>query len=109
MVKVVALIRRREDLSREEFLRRWQSEHPEFVRALGGVLRYVQNPAIAHRRDWPYDGLAELWFGSVEAVRAAFEGPAADALREHEESFIGRLDWFLAEETAVPLETGVEK
>ena len=103
MVKVIALIRRRHDISRDEFLHRWQVEHPPYVRRLPGVRCYVQNPAIEHRKPWPYDGAAELWFDDVAGVAAAFDGSAADALREHEETFIGELEWFLSEERAVPL------
>ncbi|MEV4105350.1 EthD family reductase [Nonomuraea sp. NPDC049649] len=99
MIKVVALIRRKPGLSREEFLRFWQEEHPPLVLALPGLRGYRQNPAIEHRKTWPWDGCAELWFDDVRAVKAAFESPEADPLREHEEAFIGELEWFLASET----------
>lgn len=108
MVKVVALIRRKNGMTVKDFLRHWQRDHPAYVRAMPHVERYVQSPAIAHRTAWAYDGLAELWFPSVAAVAESFASPAADALREHEERFIGTLDWFLTEETAVPLETDRE-
>lgn len=106
MVKIVALVRRLPGLSREEFLRRWQQEHPPYVRELPGLRRYVQNPAFDGPRPWPYDGMAELWFESVRAVAVAFDGPAADRLRKHEESFIGDLEWFLVEEREVPVGDG---
>jgi len=101
MIKVVAVIRRRADLDRDEFLRLWQREHPPLVLQLPGLRAYRQNPAIAHRSAWPWDGCAELWFDDVAAVRDAFASPAADALRAHEEHFIGDIDWFLATETTV--------
>lgn len=103
MVKVIALIRRKPGLTREEFLKFWQGEHPAYVRQLPGLRRYVQSPAVEHRKAWLWDGEAQLWFDSVTDVSMAFRGPAADALREHEEHFIGQLDWFLAAETDVPL------
>lgn|SRR5574340_263779 len=101
-VKIVALIRSRDGLSREEFLRYWQVEHPRYVWQLPDLERYVQNPAVEHRTAWPHDGMAEMWFPSVSAVARAFASPQADALREHEEHFIGDLEWFLASETVVP-------
>ena len=103
MVKIVALITKRDDLSREEFLRRWQDEHPSYVRALPGLRRYVQNPAIEHRTSWPCDGVAELWFDSVADVAAAFDSPAGEAVQRHEEGFIGELTWLLCEEHPVDL------
>ena len=103
MIKVVALITRKPGMSREEFLRCWQEEHPALVTKLAGLRRYVQNPALDGPRDWPFDGVAELWFDSVHDVGVGFKGPAADALRAHEETFIGDISWFLAEEREIPL------
>ena len=100
-VKVVAFIRRRPELTREEFLRFWQEEHPALVSRLPGLRGYKQSPAIAHRTEWPWDGCAELWFDSVADVRRAFESEPADPLRAHEEHFIETIDWFLATETVV--------
>lgn len=107
MVKVIALIKRKPGLSREEFLRRWHQAHPPFVRKLPGLARYRQNHSIEHRQEWPFDGAAELWFESVADVAAAFRAPAADALREHEEEFIGELVWFLTEEHEISLTENV--
>ena len=104
MQKIIAVIHKLDNISREEFLHRWQVEHPAYVRQLPGLRRYVQNPAIEHKSTWPADGVAELWFDSLRDIAAAFEGPAADALREHEEHFIGKIDWFVATETEVPVE-----
>ena len=103
MVKVIALIKSRPELPRDEFLRYWHVEHPPYVRQLPGVRRYRQNHAILHRNDWPYDGAAELWFDSVRDVAIAFDGPAADALRDHEQHFISDLAWFLVDEQEIPL------
>ncbi|MEU8251205.1 EthD family reductase [Nonomuraea sp. NPDC048916] len=101
MIKVVAFIRRKPHLSRAEFLRFWQEEHPPLVLKLPGLLGYRQNPAIEHRKRWPWDGCAELWFDDVRAVAVAFDSPEAVPLRAHEEHFIEELDWFLASETLV--------
>ena len=109
MVKIVAIITRLDGMDRHTFLRYWQQEHPPYVRRLAGLRRYVQSPALDGSKEWPYDGIAELWFDSVRDVAAAFDGPDADALREHEEHFIGNLQWFLTEETEVPVDMSAEK
>lgn len=100
-MKIVALLRALPGLSREEFLRYWQEEHLAVVWALPGLRAYHQNPAIEHRRRWAYDGMAELWFDSVEDIRAAFSSPAADTMREHEQLFLEHIDWFIASTTVV--------
>lgn len=105
----MAFIRRRDGMDRTEFLRHWQLDHPRFVWRLPGLRRYVQNPAIEHRRSWPYDGVAELWFDSVRDVAAAFDSPQAERMREHEKTFIGSMAWLLAEEVEVPRATADEQ
>lgn len=106
MVKVIAVVTRKAGLDRDAFLRLWEGEHPTYVRRLAGLRRYVQNPAVGGYKQWPYDGVAELWFDSVRDVAAAFDGPEADRLREHEEKFIGELKWFIADEREVALDAG---
>ena len=117
MVKLVFVIRRREDLSAEEFHRYWLEEHGPLARSLLeplGARRYVQthelasdlNAALAATRGTApaYDGLAEIWWDSVEALVAATtseEGRHAnEVLQEDEARFIDfeRSSLFLAEE-----------
>jgi uncharacterized protein (TIGR02118 family) len=96
-VKIVSVIKRRSDLSFEQFVAHWQDRHAPFVARLPGLLRYIQSPALQHaRRTWPWDGMAELWFEDVYAIKLAFESPAADNLREDEKHFIGDQQWFIA-------------
>lgn len=103
MIKVVAVVKAKDGLSREEFLGAWQNDHPAYVRKLPGIKRYRQSPAVDHRKPWPYSGMAELWFESVPEVKAAFAGPAATVLFEHEKEFLGSVEWFLADEHEVTL------
>lgn len=103
MIKVVAVVKAKDGLKREDFLDEWQNKHPAFVRKLQGIRRYRQSPAVAHRKQWPFSGMAELWFDSIDDVRIAFAGEGAAALFEHEESFLGSVEWFLAEEHEVRL------
>jgi uncharacterized protein (TIGR02118 family) len=117
MIKLIFCLRRRPELSREEFQRYWLEQHAPLVRSHAsalGIRRYVQVHSIddtisrlvaSSRNDLdPYDGVAELWFESLEALGAAAatdEGRAAGAaLLEDERQFID-LDaspLFLAEE-----------
>jgi uncharacterized protein (TIGR02118 family) len=121
MIKLVFCVRRRADLSREEFQRHWRETHAPLVRERGAVLgvrRYVQvhtlpagtSAALAGSRaveEEEYDGVAELWWDSLEALGAAVatpEGQRAGAeLLEDERRFIdlARSPIFLAEEHVV--------
>jgi uncharacterized protein (TIGR02118 family) len=98
MIKVAALIRRKQGVRKADFTKMWREDHPPLVRQLPGLRRYQQSHPVSHREPWPWDGLAELWFDDFDAVRTAFRSDAADAVRAHEEAFIGSLEWFLVEE-----------
>ena len=105
MIKLVFCLRRRGGLSREEFQRYWRERHAPLVRkhkdALG-IRRYVQvhtddgplTDALRKSRGAaePYDGVAELWYESIEAMQASGADPAARAagreLYEDEKTFI---------------------
>jgi len=105
MVKLVFCLTRLPHLSREDFQRYWRERHGPLVRESAkvlGIRRYVQahtldtplNDALRRGRGGPeaYDGVAELWFDSLEALAAAGgtpEGKAAGRrLVEDERTFI---------------------
>ena len=120
MVKLVFVIRRRRDISPEEFHRYWLEQHGPLARGLLeslGARRYVQthtldsdlNAALAASRETTeaYDGLAEIWWDSLDAFVAAStseEGQRANqTLTEDEARFIDfeRSSLFLTEEHPV--------
>lgn len=104
MIKLTFCLRRLPHLTREEFQRYWREQHaPLVARHAGtlGILRYVQthtghdalNSAMQGSRGGPdaYDGVAELWFESEEAMAANTGEAAAKAsaeLLEDERKFI---------------------
>ena len=121
MMKLVYCLRRLPELSREEFQRYWRETHGPLVRersASLGIKRYVQvhtldsplNEALRASRASEgevFDGVAELWWESAEALAAGTATPegrqAAQELREDEKRFIdfGRSVMFVAEENPV--------
>jgi uncharacterized protein (TIGR02118 family) len=121
VIKLVFCLRRRADLSREEFQRHWRETHAPLVRERGpalGIRRYVQvhtlpagtSAALAASRaveEDEYDGVAELWWDSAESLAAAVSTPegqrAGAELLEDERRFIdlARSPIFLAEEHVV--------
>ena len=89
MIKLVCGVRRRADLSVEEFQRYWFEQHAPLMKRLAkdlGVLRYVQshsvapglNAALRTGRGFgeAYDGVVELWYESLDAWRRGADGPA---------------------------------
>ena len=105
MIKLIFCARRLSHLSREEFQRYWRETHGPLVRGHAAELRirrYVQahtldHPATAGLRasrdaPEPFDGVAELWWDSLDDLVAATATPegsaAAQALLEDERRFI---------------------
>ncbi len=76
MYKVVGLLVRKPELSHEEFLERWD-EHVAVAHELPNVQRYTRSVPVDPGAA-PYDGVAEMYFESPEACRAAFDSPAGD-------------------------------
>jgi uncharacterized protein (TIGR02118 family) len=85
MIKVIFCLRRLPGLRAEQFYAYWLEKHSPLVRKHAAVLRikrYVQShtfdhaelrPALEARGAGipPYDGVAELWWDSLEDLRAA--------------------------------------
>jgi uncharacterized protein (TIGR02118 family) len=98
MVKIVATLHRKAGMTSEAFEQHWRERHPAYVLPLPGIRGYRQNVAISHRKQWPFDGVAELWFDSVSDVAAAFASPEADEMRIDETRFLESIEWMLANE-----------
>lgn len=90
MFKVVGLLSRKEGLSHEEFLKRWD-EHVPVARELPNVRKYTRSVPIDPSAS-PYDGIAEMYFDSPEACREAFESPAGRRQFEDAARFLAMPD-----------------
>jgi uncharacterized protein (TIGR02118 family) len=120
MVKLVFCLTRQPHLSRQEFQRYWREQHAPLVRDVAnslGIRRYVQvhtldapiNEGLRRGRGGPeaYDGVAELWFDSLESLTAAGASPEGRAagrrLVEDEKRFIdlARSPVLVADEHAI--------
>ena len=105
MIKLVMCLRRRQDMTREQFKDYWMNQHGPFFMKNAGIMRakkYVQS----HTVDTPlnegmktsrgmlpeYDGVAEVWFESEEDLMEAMNSPEGQrlstALLEDEGNFV---------------------
>ena len=89
MIKLVYCVRRRAEVSEDEFRRYWLQQHGPLVRSVAEAIlarRYVQshtfapeaNQAIARSRGLAdgYDGITEVWWDDLDTYRAGFATPA---------------------------------
>jgi uncharacterized protein (TIGR02118 family) len=106
MIKIMFLLVKREDMTEQQFHRYWLQQHSPLVDARSddmGMRRYVQShlipspmtSALELARAWapnPFNGVAEVWWDSEEAMAAAFATPrgadAGEKLAEDEKQFL---------------------
>lgn len=94
MIKMCMCVKRLPDISREEFPDYWQNHHAQLVAGLReglGIARYAQavllpdrvlQQGLAHSRGaqpYPFDGLGEVWWHSLEQMQQPRGTPAAQA------------------------------
>lgn len=109
MVKVISLLKRKDGLTQEEFSRYWEEKHgPLVIRVVPGLKGYIQNhPARLPGGGEPQiDGVAELWFDSLESWQAAAKfhlGDGGKVIRDDEEKFLdqSKMVWFVAQEKVI--------
>ena len=82
MLKVVSLLRKKDDISLEQF-RNWAlNEHPEKGKQLPGMRHYRMSVVLEDDPDLPYHAISEFWFDDNEARLAAFGTPQGKAAAE---------------------------
>lgn len=102
MIKLVYCIKRKPDVSPEEFNRYWLEDHGPKVKAVAaaiGAVRYVQSHTIlpevnagfraSRGLTEGYDGITEVWFDSEASMTAALgtgDGVAAAKMLLDDES-----------------------
>ena len=70
MFKAIILLKRREDMTHDEFKQWWLVDHSSLAGQLPGVRKIVFNLAAD---GGAYDGVSELWFDSQDDFEAAYE------------------------------------
>jgi len=98
MIRMSIALTRLPHLSRSQFLCHWRDVHAPLVLSAASVLRirkYVQVHGVLEAPDaGSCDGVAEVWYDSLEAATVRHNDPAAVAavriLREDEGKFINR-------------------
>lgn len=108
MIKSISLLTRKPELTHEEFVRHWVEIHAPLAHAVPRLKRYVQSHILAERTrpdiatlDVEIDGIAELWYESLEDLRYAMSSPEAKILHDDGATFIGRIKTYTIEERVI--------
>ena len=112
MIELLICARRKKGMSKEAFHEYWRGTHGPLVKSVPEFMRHVRKYVQHHTLPTPvpgfpastaeaYDGIAELWFDSPEAIARAFAEPRyLEVIRPDELKFVEHADCmaFLAEE-----------
>lgn len=117
MIAAISMMRRRADISLEQFRRHWLDPHGVMTAELPGVRYYIQSHCLdapgtnALARDLTIDGFPELWFDSIEARRIAYTSPRIAECNVDSEQFVGAVSRLVTEPRVVvdrPAETAAK-
>ena len=90
-MRLIAFVKRRSDLSREEFLDYWRNTHGPLIRGTPELsrhlVRYEQHPAHESDRSG-FDGVAVQEFATWDDFIAMISGPAGELMRADEGNFL---------------------
>jgi uncharacterized protein (TIGR02118 family) len=87
MIKLFALLPKREDVTLEQFHEHWRTTHRDYALRMRSLRRYVQGHRLASAPDGfppapfegfeaaPYPGIAEAWFEDLAAAAGMGEDP----------------------------------
>ncbi|HZP26522.1 MAG TPA: EthD family reductase [Dehalococcoidia bacterium] len=108
MIKVFSLLKGRTDWSAEKFQRWWLEEHVPYAKKLPRLRKYkvcITKGSTTHPDNPAFDGVAELWFDSVDDLLHAWnvseEGKAAVA---HSQANVSQRWTLITEEHDIPLD-----
>lgn len=80
MIKVLALLPKKPDISNEQFHRHWREIHAQLALHIKTLKRYVQSHRLPQQpvgfSSAPYEGVAEVWFDTLETALGLRTNPA---------------------------------
>ena len=92
MPKMVAFLKKRPEMSVEDFQAHWNSPHGKLGAAVPGARRYVQcHPLLSSYKNGRmplWDGVAEVWFENEDAMRSNADTPEYKAVLADEPHFL---------------------
>lgn len=100
--KRLGLVRKREDLTHEQFVKHWLGTHAVLCSKLPGLKRYSVN--LVDKQRFPqfgFDGFSELWFESEADLVASFKSPEGVILLADLPNFAGSIEPIISVETQV--------
>jgi uncharacterized protein (TIGR02118 family) len=103
MVKLIALVRKRDGMEVDAFRRYWLDVHAPLAAAIPGMLGYRINLAGDPGAMTPaaYDGSAEIWFESRAKMDAGLASPQGIIAGDDTAHFAASIEFIVTDETII--------
>jgi uncharacterized protein (TIGR02118 family) len=103
MIKMIAFVKKRKDLSRDQFIQLWVHENTKLSGILGmkGYRINVNLEPQPDDNEPPYDGTAEIWWDDEETMKNALNSEAGQRAGADIERFAESVEFTYTEEWVV--------
>ncbi|OGQ79232.1 MAG: hypothetical protein A3G40_01660 [Deltaproteobacteria bacterium RIFCSPLOWO2_12_FULL_57_22] len=96
MMKIVRFVRKRRDMTTDEFKKYWLTKHSELEKMVvqktpvRKITASFATGELKGGKELPFDGLAEIYFDSVEDMKVFYESEIhkTGVMRKDEENFV---------------------
>jgi len=102
MFKLIILLKKKQSMSDEEFAKYWLDVHAPLAKKMPGLRKYVVN--VVRRppnREPDYNGVVELWFDDVQAMKDAFASREGRVTQKDTEAFTSHITTLYIDEHAI--------
>ena len=100
MITMISLLKRREDLSFEDFLA-WYDDHAAAATRINGLRHYYVNASTTPDQEW--DAVSMLDFDDQDAITAAMDGAEGQRSRKDTLAHVSRRQVLFVNRTAVEI------
>lgn len=98
------LLKKKEDMTDEEFANYWLLTHAPLAKMLPGVRKYVVNLVKKPpERESQYQGVVELWFENTEIMKTAFASPEGLLTSEDTHKFVSSMTILYIDEREIAI------
>ena len=89
MIKKIGLVKKRQDLTRQQFKEYWLNNHSKLEKesAQKNPVRRIVASFVVGENPAPFDGMVELYWATEEEMKAQAAGPQGKIMAEDEKNF----------------------
>ena len=104
LFKLMILLKKRENMTDEDFADYWLHAHAPLAKKMPGVRKYVVNLVKKPpKRESHYQGVVELWFENIQSMKTAFASADGHLTSEDTHRFVSDMTILYIDEHEITL------